>query len=428
MSQAKQPSRLHWYDLWRMVQTLVGVWAFAGALVFLVATPLLNPPMQDAILLLVFLGLSGSASILLAYLAYRLGLVSRVRRLRYTLIILTALTIALFFLNVWVTAQLMFIDQHDLGLTTVLLVFAGGTALGFGYFISSALTERITGVAEGARELSKGDLSTRVPVQGNDELAELAATFNIMAARLQEIDEQKRMLEQTRRDLVAWVSHDLRTPLASLRLVIDALVDGVVQDEETTWRYLATAQNEIRNLNDLINDLFELAQIDVGHVNLRLERTSFNDLVSDTLSAMRALAERRGVRLTGSVDERVDPVMVDPEKIQRVLSNLLANAIRHTPTDGEVSLSAKLAGDSVRVEVRDTGEGIAPGDLPHIFERFYRGQPARTRDGEGQRGAGLGLAIASGFVEAHGGKIEVQSKPGQGTIFSFTLPRGLPTG
>jgi signal transduction histidine kinase len=420
--------RFPWRDLWRILQTLVGVWTFALLLVFLLAKPLLNAPMDDAMLLLAFLGLSGSASILIAYGAYRLGLVTRLRSLRYALIAVTVLTIGLVFSNVWVTARLMFFNEHDQSLTLILLVFAGGTALGFGYFISNALTERIMGVAEGARELSKGNLSARVPVQGNDELAELATTFNMMAARLQEIDEQKRMLEQTRRDLVAWVSHDLRTPLASLRLVIDALVDGVVQDEETTRRYLATAQNEIRSLNDLINDLFELAQIDVGHVNLRLERASFNDLVSDTLSAMRTLADKRGVRLTGSVDAKIDPVVVDPEKIQRVLSNLLANAIRHTPANGEVALSARLAGDAVRVEVRDTGEGIAPADLPHIFERFYRGQPARTRDGDGQRGAGLGLAIASGLVEAHGGKIEVQSELGKGTVFSFTLPRRLSTG
>jgi signal transduction histidine kinase len=416
-------NRFHWRDLWRIFQTLVGVWAFALLLVSLLAKPLLNPPMDDAVLLLLFLGASGSASILIAYLSYRMGLVTRLRSLRYALIAVTLLTIGLVFLNVWVTAQLMFFNEHDQSLTLILLVFAGGTALGFGYFVSSALTERITGVAEGARKLSKGDLSTRVPVQGNDELAELAMTFNDMAARLQETDEQKRMLEQTRRDLVAWVSHDLRTPLSSLRLVIDALVDGVVQDEATTRRYLATAQNEIRSLNDLINDLFELAQLDVGHINLRLEHTSFSDLVSDTLSTMRAVAEKRGVRLTGSVDPQVDPVVADPEKIQRVLSNLLVNAIRHTPTDGEISLSAQLAGDTVRVEVRDTGEGIAPGDLPHIFERFYRGQPARTRDGDGQRGAGLGLAIASGLIEAHGGRIEVQSQLGRGTVFSFTLPR-----
>jgi len=428
MTENASSSRFQWRDLWRILQTLVGVWTFALLLVYLLAKPLLNPPMDDAMALLLFLGLSGSASILIAFISYRLGLVTRLRSLRYTLIAVTVLTVGLVFLNVWVTAQLMFFEEHDQSLTLILLVFAGGTALGFGYFISNALTERIKGVAEAARQLSQGDLSTRVQVQGNDELAELAVTFNTMAARLQEIDEQKRMLEQTRRDLVAWVSHDLRTPLASLRLVIDALVDGVVQDEETTRRYLTTAQNEIRSLNDLINDLFELAQIDVGYVNLRLERTSFNDLVSDTISAMRALAEKRSVRLTGSVDARLDPVVVDPEKIQRVLSNLLVNAIRHTPSNGQVWVSAQLAGDHLRVEVRDTGEGIASSDLPHIFERFYRGQPARTRDEDGQRGTGLGLAIASGLVEAHGGKIEVQSEPGRGTTFSFTLPRRLSIG
>ena len=135
------------------------------------------------------------------------------------------------------------------------------------------------------------------------------------------------------------------------------------------------------------------------------------------------MAERRGIRLDGHVSSEIDPVQIDPEKIQRVLYNLLTNAIRHTPAGGEVTLSATLVGDVVRVTVKDSGEGIATQDLPHIFDRFYRGEPARTRDQDGQRGAGLGLAIARGLVEAHQGTIEVNSEPGKGAQFSFTLPR-----
>jgi two-component system sensor histidine kinase ResE len=138
---------------------------------------------------------------------------------------------------------------------------------------------------------------------------------------------------------------------------------------------------------------------------------------------MRAVAEQHSIKLTGLVNSGVDPVLVDPQKIQRVLSNLLMNAIRHTPTGGQVTLNVRLMGNVVRVDVHDTGEGIAANDLPHIFERFYRGERARTRETHGQRGAGLGLAIVQGLIEAHGGKINVQSEPGKGTLFTFTLPR-----
>jgi signal transduction histidine kinase len=422
-AQAKHAKGFRGGDIWRFLQTLAAVWLFALALVVLLAQPVLNPPTEDALQLLLFLGGSGSTSVVIAFLLYRLGLVNWFRSLRYALIVVTVMTIGLVFLNVWVTAQLMFIDDHDLSLTTILLVFAGGTALGFGYFISSALTERITVVADGARQLSKGDLSTRVAVMGNDELAALAETFNMMAAQLQELDTAKRQLEQSRRDLVAWVSHDLRTPLASMRLVIEALLDGVVDDPDTIKRYLTTAQTEIESLNRLINDLFELAQLDAGHIALQCEQTSLADLLSDTLSAMRALAEQGGIHLEGQAAPDTDPVYMDPQKIQRVLYNLIGNALRHTPSGGTVTIQAVRAGAMAQVVVHDSGEGIPAADLPHIFERFYRGERARTRDGGGQRGVGLGLAIAQGLIEAHGGTITARSDPNQGATFTFTLPR-----
>ncbi len=412
-------------DVRRLLMVIVGVWIFAGLVTVVLAGAMLNPSTQDSLYFLLYMGGSGSVGIFLTYLAYRVGLLHRMRSLRYILVLTCALTILLFLMNVWVTARLMFISEHDFGVVSTLLVFAAGTALGIGYFISDALTDRISGVAEGAKRLGGGDLSARVPVRGNDELAALAEAFNRMATRLQTLDEEKRALEQTRRDLIAWVSHDLRTPLASMRAVVEALLDGVVDDRETTRRYLTTAHGEIQNMNRLIDDLFELAQMDAGHLDLHQESTSLNDLISDTLSSMQAMAARRGVRLAGDVGQGVDPLLVDPEKIQRVLANLLGNAIRHTPPGGEVSLRAMLAGDFVRVDVRDTGDGISAEDLPRVFERFYRGEQARGRDRDGARGAGLGLAIAHGLVQAHGGRITVESEPGKGTLFSFTLPRRL---
>ncbi len=395
----------------------------ALCLVVIMADVMLKAPKNDLILLVVYLGFTGVFSLVASYALYKLGLTNWFRSVRWSLLAMIVLTVGLIFLNVWVTARLMFIQEHDLGLTTLLLIFAGISAVSFGYFISSALTERIMALSKGAEQVASGNLGVQIQVKGNDELASLAATFNEMAKRLQDAADQKQMLEQTRRDLVAWVSHDLRTPLTSLQVMIEALADGVVSDPQTVNRYLKTAQSEIHYLSHLIDDLFELAQLDAGHSNLRCESSSLRDLISDTLESMHTRAEQEGIRLQGQVQNGIDPVTLDSEKIQRVLNNLIGNAIAHTAPGGQVQLRARQIGAEVQIDVRDTGEGIAPDDLIHVFERFYRGEKSRSRDDNGLRGAGLGLAIAKGFVEAHGGRIWVESKPGKGASFSFTLPR-----
>jgi signal transduction histidine kinase len=412
-------------EIIRVFQFIASIWFFDALVLLTIAQPLLHPSPAEVLELLLLMGSSGSLSILVAYLIYRLGIVNRFNSLRYSLILITLITISVVFFNVWFLAQEMFFEDHDLNLTSILLISAVWTALGCAYFVAFALTRRIMNVVKGAGELTASKLDARVPVQGNDELANLAISFNTMAQRLQEAAEQKAMLEQSRRDLIAWASHDLRTPLASLQLVVDALVDGVADDEATRTRYLQTAQREIANLKELISDLFELSQLESGHLDLQLQETSLSDLLSDTLSAMQTLAERRGVQLHGHVSREIDPVQIDPEKIQRVLYNLITNAIRHTPAGGEVRVQAMVVHDRVRVAVEDSGEGITSEDLPHVFERFYRGERARTREEDGQRGAGLGLAIARGLVEAHQGSIEVDSRPGHGAQFAFTLPRSL---
>jgi signal transduction histidine kinase len=421
----QQKTDFNRWHLARIAQIVVSVWLVAALLLVVLAIPMLNPPQHDIVSLLLMMGVVGSVSIVGSYGLYRAGLMNRFRSLHYALMGISILTIGIALFNCWLLARQMFIEYHDLTLNFILLLFAGWTAIGCGYFIGWGLTERITLVSEGAKRLAAGDLSVRVAAQGNDELASLATTFNTMAARLQESAEQRDRLEQARRDLIAWASHDLRTPLASLRLVVDAMIDGVADDEATRQRYLKTAQLEIVNLNSLISDLFELSQLDTGHIDLKIERTSLSDMLSDTLSALRTLAEQRGIQLEGRVDDGIDPVEIDPEKIQRVLYNLLTNAIRHTPAGGDIRVSAMRKGDLVNIAIRDTGEGIPAEDLPRIFERFYRGEQARTRDLDGQRGAGLGLAIARGLVEAHGGTISVESILGEGTTFTIRLRRSL---
>jgi signal transduction histidine kinase len=241
-----------------------------------------------------------------------------------------------------------------------------------------------------------------------------------MATQLEEAAQQERQLEALRRDLVTWVGHDLRTPLTSIRVIVEALADGVVEDSATEERYLETAQRHIHWLSQLLDDLSDMAQIDAGGMKLERHPGSIRDLISDTLEGFSALAAHQDVKLEGGTASGVDPVPMDAQKIERVLTNLLDNALRHTPAGGVVHVSASGEGECVRVEVRDTGEGISAKDLPHVFERFYRGDKEADRD---SAGVGLGLAIAGGIVEAHGGDIGIESAVGEGTRVWFTLPR-----
>jgi signal transduction histidine kinase len=390
----------------------------AGALVIFYL--LMKPPMSDLGAMAQFLSVTAIISAGAGYLAYRYGWIERSPTLRWSLLGSYALASALTFVNVWVTARLMFASQHDLMLATVLLLFAGGIATVLGIFLASTLTERISNLDHAVRQIERGDLGTRVPVRGKDELAALSETFNAMAARLETAEARQKELDALRRDLVAWAGHDLQTPLASVRAIVEALADDMVDDDETRQRYLRTAQRDIQNLSDLINDLFEMSQIDAGGLKLDLSPASLSDLLSDTLESFSALAAQKGVRLEVSLEPGVDPVEMDVQRIARVLNNLVGNALRYTPEGGTVSVLAGQAPGRVTVSVSDTGEGIPAGDVPKIFERFYRGEKSRNRS---TGGAGLGLAIARGIVEAHGGQIGVESELGRGTRFYFHLPQ-----
>jgi signal transduction histidine kinase len=343
--------------------------------------------------------------------------------LRWWLLVSIIMVVLLVLVNIWITAQLMFISVHDFVLTIALLVFGGVTAIAFGLYITRTMMTRLQKLSDAAESLASGDLTHRLTIEGTDELAEFARTFNWMAENLQEVDRQKQMVEQARRDLIAWTSHDLRTPLTSLRVMLEALSDNVVTDPEGVDRYLRNSLAEIENLSHLINDLFELARLDAGKPDMAFEYASLRDLISDILSSMVPQAEQQGIRLEAEVGPDIDPVYMAPDKIQRVIRNLVENALRHTPADGKVLLRAVRSGDDVRVAVHNTGSSIDPIHLPHIFNSFYRVDTARLHSREGRRNAGLGLAIARGFIEAHQGMIDAQSDPTTGTTFSFAIPR-----
>jgi signal transduction histidine kinase len=379
----------------------------------------MKPPMNELGLMALFLSITAIVSLVAGYGAYRLGWIHRSPRISWVLLGGYGLASLLTFLNVWVTARLMFASEHDLLLATVLLFFAGGIAMSVGYFLSVALTDRIVTLSQAATRIAHGEFNVRVAVTGNDEMANLAHSFNEMAAQLEAADQKQQDLDQLRSNLIAWAGHDLRTPLASIRAIVEALADGVVEDSGTVDHYLRTAQREIRSLSLLIDDLFELAQLEAGGLRLEIARNSVGDLISDTIESFSELARQQGVGLKGRAEPGVDPVLMDAKQIGRVLANLVGNGLRHTPAGGMVHVEARSIPEGVLVEIDDTGEGISPADLPHVFERFYRGEKSRSR---ASGGAGLGLAIAKGIVEAHNGSIGVESVAEQGTRFFFVLP------
>jgi signal transduction histidine kinase len=397
---------------------------FVGAMgiTLLCATALFGVPRADLPgVALLLLGAGGGVG-LAALLLLRPVVLARLGGVRGHLVG-AALVCSLLLLGmVLASARAMFISEHDRSILLTMLLFASLLAVGFSLYGAAPLARRVEQLRRGTARLAAGDLGAEVPAEGRDELARLAEDFNRMAQRLAEASDREKEAEKSRRDLVAAVSHDLRTPLTSARALIEAVADGVVEDPETQARYLASARSELEKLGRLVEDLFELSRIDAGALRLNLEAASLGDLISDTLSGFKYQAENRGVSLVGEVADGVDPVLANPPRLQRVLYNLVSNALRHTPADGAVFLRAEPAGGMVRVEVSDTGAGIAPEDLPRVFESSFRGERSRTRTPTGD-GAGLGLAIARGLIEAHGGEISVESRPGHGSRFCFTLRR-----
>jgi signal transduction histidine kinase len=278
----------------------------------------------------------------------------------------------------------MFLSPHDFRVALIICAAAGVVALFFGLLLGA----RVRALQE-------------------------------QAMRDAEARERERLLEAGRRDLVAWVSHDLRSPLAALRAMAESLEDGVAEDPP---RYHHQIRVEVDRLSALVDDLFELSRIQAGALRLTLEQVSLADVVSDALAGAHPFAAARGVRLTGTAAD-ASPVAADERELHRALGNLVVNAIRHTPADGVVDVSVRSENGDAVLTVTDACGGIPEADLPHLFEVAWRGQPARTPGPDG--GAGLGLAIARGIVEAHDGAIEVHNVDG-GCRFEVRLPQTTP--
>jgi signal transduction histidine kinase len=322
-------------------------------------------------------------------------------------------------LGVWAVALLMFISSHDAFTISVLLVFAGGLTTSSILALSRGVMDDIESVRDGVRAVGDGRRDVRIRTGGRDEIAELAAAANRMTTQLGEREAERDAAEQARRGLVAAVSHDLRTPLTSLRLLSEAVEDELV-DPDTRRRYLEQMSVHIRSLSALIEDLFELSRLEAGDIEWTLQRVRLDELVGETVEAMRAQADAKRVDMRALVSGDLAPARANPEKLQRVLFNLIQNAIRHTPADGSVTVAATSNGSTVEVEVADTGEGLQPEDRERAFEPFYRGGAGAAR--AAGDGTGLGLTVCRAIVEAHGGEIWFADSR-QGARVRFSLPR-----
>jgi signal transduction histidine kinase len=441
------------------------VWALASAATLGLVVLTLHPPASHITALMRYLLIGGLASVVLACAAIWLTDVWRggVRAKFAAPALLTALIICV---NVVLVTQAMFISRDDSVLVLVILVFGAIVALGLALSIARPVARAIQRVEAGARRMAEGEYGARLPEDehyGARELDQLTRWFNQMAASVEDAFTRRERSEAERRQVVAALSHDLRTPVASVRAMIEAITDGVVTDPTMVERYQMTIRAEVRHLSSLLDDLLQLARLEAASPDLpalRRESVALDDLISDSLEAMRYHAESAGVELTGLVEGELPGVLVEARHIHRVLTNLMQNALRHTPRGGRIVVHARrtegaASAPVVMVRVVDSGSGIEARDLPHIFEPLYRGEPSRQRqtpllgawDADGNAkdalldapGAGLGLAIARRLIEAHGGAMWAESPlppadallvaqpasdlpAGPGTVVCFSLP------
>ena len=292
--------------------------------------------------------------------------------------------------------------------TAVSAVTASALALLLGGFLAYTLTRTMRELREASEDIARGNLGRQVKIRSNDELGDLAASFNQMSTDLARAT-------QARRQMTADIAHDLRTPLSVISGYTEALSDGKLPGNTEIYGVL---YQETLYLKRLIDDLRELSLADAGELTLTMQTTQVDSLLEQAATRHAVAAQHNGVLLRVDTPAGLPSIEADPERLAQVFDNLINNALRYTPDGGEIVMAAEVTGDQIQIKIRDCGCGIAPEDIPNIFNRFYRGDKSRQQNGE----SGLGLAIAKSIVEAHHGKIWVESEQGKGTTFSILFP------
>ena len=368
---------------------------------------------------------SALASLGVGVLGLAAGYLLRHRSIRWQLGLVAVVAVASVLAGVLVLANRMFISQHDVTAVTLVVLASAPTAL----IVAAALGAAVVGWSEalqaGVRSLGRGSVYV-AQAKGPREFQALSVELASTQARLEESRQREQQLEGARRELVSWVSHDLRTPLAGMRAMTEALEDGIAPDPV---RYHRQIRADVDRMTRMVDDLFELSRIHAGVLELASELLPLGDLVSEALAGAESVARARGVRIAGSVAPGVQ-VHADPGGLSRVLANLIGNAVRHTPAGGEVVIVGCDVPDGVELSITDGCDGIAEEDLPRVFDLAWTGASART-PGFGDPGsgsqAGLGLAIVKGIVEAHGGEVTVENRlpvgAGSGCRFVVRLPQ-----
>ncbi|WP_173265307.1 sensor histidine kinase [Streptomyces pacificus] len=366
--------------------------------------------MRDVLLIALISFLGAAAAGLVGAVLLRM---LRRRSVTVSLTVVAGVTVMAMLAGTLAVARAMFLSPHDLTVVTTVVAMASVVSLATALLLGRWVVARSRELARAARTFGEDGSFAAPGREATAELAELGRELAATSDRLAESRERERALEASRRELVAWISHDLRTPLAGLRAMSEALEDGVVADPQ---RYFRQIRAEVERMNRMVGDLFELSRIHAGALALTPTRISAHDLVGEALAGAGPLAREHGVRLVGDRVESV-PIEVDAEEMTRVLANLLVNAIRRTPADGTVAVAAERREDCVVLSVTDGCGGIPEEDLPRVFDTGWRGTEARTPPA----GAGLGLAIVRGIVEAHDGRAGVCNVSG-GCRFEVTLP------
>ena len=396
----------------------------AVAVVLILASLVAGTPRSGLVTLALILSVSGAGSLLVgaALVRWTRGRVGTVR-LRMVLAIGIGLLIGL--ANVFAASTLMLLTSEDLPLFALVLAFAGAISLAFGHSVAVALMSELESLGRTAERLAGGDLSARAGRVGSGEVARLAETLDSMADRVQAAFSRERELEAGRRELLAAVSHDLRTPLATTRVMVEAITEGVVSDPHEVRHYLGVVQGELQHLARLIDDLFELSRIESGTLELQRVPTSISELFSETLAAYETQIGRLGVTIEQAVESGLRPVLADPEQLQRVLRYLVDDALHRTPTGAGVRVIARSEDRNARLTVSRSGPAGGHDDMERVFDPFYRSEPARSRapgESAGAAGGGLSLALARGLVLAHGGRIWAERSGTDGWAFHVTIP------
>jgi signal transduction histidine kinase len=356
---------------------------------------------------------AGLATVVAAVVATR-ALRKASLQTRLVAVALVAIVVAL--ANLAVLAMDMVVSGDDAKRLAILLVYALGAGIAVAVALSRAIGPSFRRLTDTATSLGEGDLDARVGDLGSGpEVETLARTLDEMAERLQGAEAHRLQIEAMRRDLITAVSHDLRTPLASLRAMVEAIGDGVVDDPASMVRYAAAMRGSVHQLSTMVDDLFELTQLDAGAIERETRVARLDEIVRSAMASVEP--QMHAKRLAVQADLGSAAGVTCSPRMTRVLQNLLMNAVRHTPTDGAVRLSARRKGQLLKLSIADSGEGIAPQDLDRIFEPFYRADPSRSGPG-----AGLGLALAKRIVEALGGRISAENARDRGARFEVVLP------